>query len=339
MQIRFRIYLLSYPEKNYKADGNSFTEDTDTVSGEGILKISGLDWGTYTLKETKAPKGYKLEDKTVTFEVKRDMLNLTAESNGHRVTNVRTAITLKKNDVSNASALLPGAEFRIEPLTETDAFAGDWKDDRSKTIVMDDDVTRDGIYLLEGRLIGGNSYRLTETKAPLGYEIPKGNAAETIFKVNENGTIDGGQNISDVIVSDKKIALNLRKQDADGTDISEAVLNGTTFTIQGLFKTAEGTIEEQNVEIVAAGGTFDLTSMDGRWLATCGTAEGTDQFTYTVTETAAPEGYELPEVASHTFTVDIFGNVIMTNDGTFSGTGETITVKRSENRSEYSKDR
>ena len=313
--------------KNYKADGNSFTEDTDTVSGEGILKISGLDWGTYTLKETKAPKGYKLEDKTVTFEVKRDMLNLTAESNGHRVTNVRTAITLKKNDVSNASALLPGAEFRIEPLTETDAFAGDWKDDRSKTIVMDDDVTRDGIYLLEGRLIGGNSYRLTETKAPLGYEIPKGNAAETIFKVNENGTIDGGQNISDVIVSDKKIALNLRKQDADGTDISEAVLNGTTFTIQGLFKTAEGTIEEQNVEIVAAGGTFDLTSMDGRWLATCGTAEGTDQFTYTVTETVAPEGYELPEVASHTFTVDIFGNVIMTNDGTFSGTGETITVK------------
>ncbi|MEE0753118.1 SpaA isopeptide-forming pilin-related protein, partial [Frisingicoccus sp.] len=318
--------------KNYKVDGDGFSVDAAAASVDGILKISGLDWGSYTLTETKAPDGYKLEDKTVDFEIGRYALDLTAESDGRKVTNVRTAITLKKKDAASDTIFLPGAEFTIEPLTDADAFAGEWKDSRSQTIAVDAYGTLGGAYVLEGKLIGGNSYTLTETKAPLGYELPTGDAAVTTFAVKEDGTIENTDNATDIIVSDEQIKLNLTKQDMGDAGIAGAVLDGTTFTISGTFKADNGVdiIEKTGdaaVNVTAAGGKLDLTSLNGKWLATTGDAEGTDRFTYTLTETVAPKGYELPADPDHTFTVDTSGNITMTNVGAFSGKDENMTVK------------
>ena len=48
------------------ADGKAQTiYDVDPV--EGQFKLEGLDWGTYTLEETKSPDGYNLDSTVRTF--------------------------------------------------------------------------------------------------------------------------------------------------------------------------------------------------------------------------------------------------------------------------------
>lgn len=41
----------------------------DTNPAGGLFTVSDLEWGTYTLKETKAPLGYLITDKTFTFTI------------------------------------------------------------------------------------------------------------------------------------------------------------------------------------------------------------------------------------------------------------------------------
>lgn len=41
----------------------------DTNPAAGLFTVEGLEWGTYVLKETKAPLGYVLSDRTYTFDI------------------------------------------------------------------------------------------------------------------------------------------------------------------------------------------------------------------------------------------------------------------------------
>ena len=73
-----------------KANGYS---DTLTVGDGGSLTIVGLDEGTYTLTETKAPEGYKLPQGTITFTIARDK----ADTNGNLGSN--TTVSTKSSDM------------------------------------------------------------------------------------------------------------------------------------------------------------------------------------------------------------------------------------------------
>lgn len=51
--------------------------ENDKDPAKGKLKLSGVAWGTYTLKETKAPAGYVKSKESKTVEVDGKHLNVT----------------------------------------------------------------------------------------------------------------------------------------------------------------------------------------------------------------------------------------------------------------------
>lgn len=51
---------------------DAWTSDRDGIAGK--FRLEHLQWGTYELKETKAPDGYNLSDKTYTFTIDKDNL-------------------------------------------------------------------------------------------------------------------------------------------------------------------------------------------------------------------------------------------------------------------------
>lgn len=81
------------------ADGKAQTiYDVDPV--EGQFKLEGLDWGTYTLEETKSPDGYNLDSTVRTFA-----FGPKSDSDGTG-TGIRTAL-LKAIRIRRALSQLP----------------------------------------------------------------------------------------------------------------------------------------------------------------------------------------------------------------------------------------
>ena len=66
-------------------------------SGEtGNLKISGLSWGNYVIKESKAADGYQLENKEAVFTIGKSGTDMILEVSDIAITNLRTTFTFKK---------------------------------------------------------------------------------------------------------------------------------------------------------------------------------------------------------------------------------------------------
>ncbi len=179
-------------------DGYNATLTTDQ---NGQLSFKDLAWGTYYLKETKAPKGYKLNPSvyTVTLNKSDRVVDITADQ---EVTNEMNSISFVK---TNGAKNLEGAEFEL---------TGEFSDGSTKQTWTS---TKDA-YTITGLLINGNEYTLTETKAPDGY-ILKDHSSVT-FTMNDNGTIsmvdsdqfsgDGGSLIT---VTDTETSITIHKID------------------------------------------------------------------------------------------------------------------------------
>lgn len=310
--------------KVYKVDGDDFAEDSSVTGKAGQVLINGLDWGTYTLQETKAPDGYILDKdaKPVTFAITRKNRDLTAETDGHKVINVRNSLNLQKTDTDGTTSLA-GAEFTLEPVGKENRFADGTN--AAKTLTDPAGIEGEpGKWLMEGWFIAGHTYKLTETKAPLGYEMPA--PAEFSFTMNADGTITPEDALPDHVkvsrdkrsiqVQNKKIAVKLRKCELNGAEISGSILDGTAFEIKGTFKTAQNGTETTTKTVTAQNGTLNtgMTVLDGLWLASTGSEEGVNQYAYTIAETTAPKGYEIPENAATTFIVGMDGKVTLTGD-------------------------
>lgn len=317
------------------ADGtpSGTVADRTVVVENGTVALEGLIADQqYTLTETKAPEGYRVNTGTLTFTVNTDgTLTEVEPAESYAIdADTATAITVidqpTELDLTKLAAdgtPLAGAEFTLAPDTERDADSRFASGQSSIDLVVGEDGT---VPTITGELIAGHAYVLTETKAPDGYALiteslhfivgPKGRAA-TLTAGTElpNGYTIGGDKTAGTIALtavDQPIELTLKKVNEDGD-----ALAGAEFTLSGRF--ADGTT--QQILTTGADGTVALPLIIGGER-------------YVLEETKAPEGYVLP-AERYTFTVGVDGVIrvqqnplaaLLPGDKTFSLSQDGLTI-------------
>ena len=231
-----------------------------TTDNAGVALFTGLKSGSYYIKETAAPEGYKLSDKKFDFTIDSngvlsgkgfagdELYKLTVENRP-----VEHGFQVKKVSANDEGRTLPGAEFRI---------LGGGLDKRYTT-------KADG--LTEQITIPIGEYTLTEMKAPEGYVI---NGAGRHISVKADGIyLDGGKLDERATITIRNAPVNFKlrlvKVDAD----TNQPLANVAFILKGKY-----------------GGTHSLITGSDGITDTISLAPGE----YTLSEVAAAEGYAIP---------------------------------------------
>jgi uncharacterized surface anchored protein len=144
------------------SDGNVIDEWTST-SDAHFIEANLIAGQTYRLHEVSAPVGY----------VVADDVEFTVSENGSvdkvYMYDDTTKVHISKRDITDEKEL-PGAKLVI--IDENGEIVEEW-------------ISTDEEYVIEGKLIAGKKYTLREITAPDGYEI----ANDITFKVNEDGSV------------------------------------------------------------------------------------------------------------------------------------------------------
>ena len=293
------ISLVKRDEAGEPLDGATFTvapaegtfpdgsaEKTFVSDADGVvfseLQVTGSDAGTrYTVTETVPAAGYEalpafdllvFADGTVKLaddapEAVRAVFTNEQSEEGVAVLGVSdTPIEASLTKLSANGEPLAGATFQIE---------GTFTDGMLPHVVT---VGEDGTAPLEG-LVAGETYTLRETLAPEGYELVAG---ELTFAVGMDGTLElvgevpAGYELSadglTLTATDEPIEARIVKLSTAGD-----ALDGATFEVTGRFA---GSDEAETRELSAG--------IEGAELEGLVAGE-----TYTVVETAQPNGFEL----------------------------------------------
>lgn len=231
------IELVKKNHDNLPLEGAEFMlskGDTTLIEqsdSDGKVIFKDLEPGTYTIKETKAPVGYKLSNEVIDAEVKVnaeqtavDVVLYLGDTEiaknqpmviSNQLVDVFGEIAINKTDSYNKP--LKGAEFSIYDLS----------DNFIKTSFSDDE----GVVRFENMELG--KYKVKETKAPQGYyrstdviyaEITRKSnliSTDTIYRLNE-----GEATAASPIVENESIDITIVKTNED-----DKVLEGAEFTL------------------------------------------------------------------------------------------------------------
>ena len=241
----------------YKAD-NTEVEKV-TTNKAGVALFTGLNPGSYYIKETAAPEGYKPLDKRFDFiiDANGDLRGDGFSGEGLYTLIVKNSpleygFKVKKVSTNDEKLVLPGAEFRIlgGGLDRTDTTGADG--------------------LTEQITLPIGEYTLTEMKAPEGYVI---NGAGRHISVKADGIYLDGKltGTAEITVQNApgSFKLKLVKVDAD--------TNQPLANVAFILKDDDG-------------GTHSLITGSNGITDTISLAPGK----YTLSEVAAAEGYAIP---------------------------------------------
>ncbi|MEV6191161.1 SpaA isopeptide-forming pilin-related protein [Streptomyces sp. NPDC051920] len=278
-----------------------------------------VETGTYYWQETAAPDGYDLPDPAVFGPLVLTDANVgtgvsvTAQDTKTPVDPGEGRVRVRKVD-ADSGAPLRGAEFQL--WRETNGTTGlQTTGINPDTKVGDPCVT--GAAGTCGETVETGTYYWQETAAPDGYDLPDPAVFGPLVLTDANA--DAGVSVT---ASDTKTPVDpgegrvrVRKVDAD----SGAPLRGAEFQ---LWQETNGTTGLQTTGINPDTKVGDpcVTGAAG----TCGETVPTG--TYYWQETAAPDGYDLPDPA-------VFGPLVLTDANV--GTGVSVTAKDTKTPAEY----
>ena len=281
------VYELYTVDDIYSADGTKLLEAGTKLATSSTTNASGFTWfdvdipiraktypdsgnsGRYRIVEITAPAGYLLDSTPVDVEFTYEGQQIAWQIVDGTNTNLRTSVDISKQDITNGKEL-PGAKLEIR-AADGNLVEG-WTSTKTPHTVRGLELEKE--------------YTLTETRAPDGYA----EAESIVFKLVQEGT----EQVNEVYVKsdDDWVKLDdatVIMQDApvldiDKTDIAGNLLPGATLTIR-----------DANDEVVDTWITDYKTHrvpISDQFIKLSGE---TKEYIYTLTEDAAPAGFEIAE--------------------------------------------
>jgi archaeosine-15-forming tRNA-guanine transglycosylase len=278
----------------YDETGKVFIKDA-LSDDEGEVVFEDLDIGTYVIKETAVPDGYVISEETFTAVVEDE--NTTAvllDGDGTPVKNnqvvnepVTVDITLVKVNELNHDETLEGSTYGL--------FASD---DDTKALTDDDKIAEattdeDGRITFKGLLMG-RTYTIRELKAPDGSYVSE-KPISIKYRIGEDGKVEI-----------ESADFGTSERNADTASIDE---NGNIVWYEPPVVYQFDKVDEDGVAV--AGAELVLKDEDGNVIDSWKTDKSSHKVeglliagkTYTLSETKAPEGYEIADDIK--FTVDV----------------------------------
>lgn len=289
------VYELYTVDDIYSADGTKLLDAGTKLATSSTTNASGFTWfdvdvpirgeyyidpagprstsrensGRYRILEITAPAGYLLDSTPVDVEFTYEGQQIAWQIVDGTNTNLRTSVDISKQDITNGKEL-PGAKLEIRDADGN--LVEGWTSGKVPHTVR-------GLELEK-------AYTLTETRAPDGYT----EAESIVFELVQEGT----EQVNEVYVKSdddwsKMNGSTIVMQDApvldiDKTDIAGNLLPGATLTIR-----------DANDEVVDTWTTDYKTHsvpISDEFIKLSGE---TKEYIYTMTEDAAPVGFEIAE--------------------------------------------
>ena len=239
------------------------------IDPAGPRSISRENSGRYRIVEVKAPAGYLLDSTPVDVEFTYEGQQIAWQIVDGTNTNLRTSVDISKQDITNGKEL-PGAKLEIRDADGN--LVEGWTSGKTPHTVRGLELEKE--------------YTLTEKRTPDGYA----EAESIVFKLVQEGTeqVNGVYVKSDdswtklndatVIMQDAPVL------DIDKTDIAGNLLPGATLTIR-----------DANDEVVDTWTTDYKTHSVPISDEFIKLSDGNKEYIYTLTEDAAPAGFEIAE--------------------------------------------
>ena len=281
------VYELYTVDDIYSADGTKLLDAGAKLGTSSATDANGFAWfdvdvpirseshpdsgnsGRYRIVEITAPAGYLLDstpmEVSFTYEGQQIAWQVVDGTN----TNLRTSVDISKQDITNGKEL-PGAKLEIRDADGN--LVEGWTSGKVLHTVRGLELEKE--------------YSLTEKRAPDDYA----EAESIVFKLVQEGTEqvnevyvkfdDGWTKLDDTTV----IMLDAPVLDIDKTDIAGNLLPGATLTIR-----------DANDEIIDTWTTDYKTHrvpISDQFIKLSGE---TKEYIYTLTEDAAPAGFEIAE--------------------------------------------